>query len=77
MVGFFLCMNELKSKAQLRSYLKGLARRGKYPSESIEEAVSLADLPEYVGMRKGDVRRHLGGYKSDYRRSRVRKQSFR
>ena len=64
---------EVKSKSQLREILKALSMRGKFPSRQVDFVVSLADLPESVNMRIGGIRARLGGYKSDYRRGRIRK----
>ena len=68
---------EIKSKSQLRAYLNKLVSRGKLNSEMVDAMVDAAELPEYVGNRKGRVRKQLGGYRENTRTSRVRKGEFR
>jgi len=55
---------EIKSKAQLKSILSSLVKRGKIKNSDMERLVSKSDLPDYAGPRKGWVRPALGPLKS-------------
>lgn len=64
---------EIKSKAQFKLLLQELTHRGKFPMNKINKTVALADLPERVNGRKGEVRARIGGYRALSRHGTMRK----